>query len=138
MPRLIAISARRLRASGEMSWERLRILRTLDQHGALRSGDLAQRWHLSAPAISHSIESLVRDGMVRRGADPSDRRAVILEITASGRRQLRRSEATLVAGLSEVLQRLDPVDRALLGQAIARLEDVLADVSGEGNKKAAN
>src|SRR5256886_17542257 len=55
---------------------------------AMRSGDLAQRCAMTAPALTELVDSLTRDGLVRRLEDPADRRVVLVELTGQGRRRL--------------------------------------------------
>src|SRR3989442_11564401 len=55
---------------------------------AMRSGDLAQRCAMTAPALTELVDSLSRDGFVRRLEDSEDRRVVLVELTAQGRREL--------------------------------------------------
>src|SRR2546428_8855877 len=54
---------------------------------AMRSGDLAQRCAMTAPALTELVDSLSRDGFVRRLEDSGDRRVVLVELTAQGRRE---------------------------------------------------
>src|SRR2546430_11361975 len=55
---------------------------------AMRSGDLAQRCAMTAPALTELVDSLSRDGFVRRLEDSGDRRGVLAALTAPGRRRL--------------------------------------------------
>lgn len=47
--------------------------------------DLAQRCALDPSTISRAVGALVRDGLVERTADPSDGRASVLALTATGK-----------------------------------------------------
>lgn len=47
-----------------------------------------------APAVSRSIETLVRAGLVERQADPNNRRRLALRLTEAGRDQLGRSPSS--------------------------------------------
>jgi len=58
-----------------------RLLRT----GDMRAGDLAQQEGLDQSTLSRRIASLVERGLVRRQADPSDRRAQVLQLTDAGK-----------------------------------------------------
>src|SRR5256886_11740226 len=44
---------------------------------AMRSGDLAQRCAVTAPAATQAVDSLTPHGLVRRREDPTDRRVVL-------------------------------------------------------------
>src|SRR2546430_8058774 len=52
---------------------------------AMRSGDLAQRCAMTAPALTELVDSLSRDGFVRRLEDSGDRRVVPVALTAPRR-----------------------------------------------------
>src|SRR2546430_5842044 len=54
---------------------------------AMRSGDLAQRCAMTAPALTELVDSLSRDGFVRRLEDSGDRRGGRVQLTAHRRRE---------------------------------------------------
>jgi DNA-binding MarR family transcriptional regulator len=51
-----------------------------------RMGDLAHDIHLSQSALSRTVDRLVHDGLVTRGACAEDRRAVFVCLTEKGRK----------------------------------------------------
>jgi DNA-binding MarR family transcriptional regulator len=53
----------------------------LEQHGRMSAGELARHSSLSTGAVTAVIDRLERLGYVRRVADPSDRRRVLVELT---------------------------------------------------------
>jgi len=63
----------------------------------------------------------VDEGLVRRDADPDDRRAVVLALTAEGRRVRERYELAASSALAEVLGRLSGPQRRRLRAAFADL-----------------
>jgi DNA-binding MarR family transcriptional regulator len=69
------------------------------------------------PTMSRIVAGLVRAGLVRREADPDDRRTARLHPTARGRAVLRRGRARRVAALAALLATLDPSDVAHLDRA---------------------
>lgn len=56
----------------------------------MRQSELERHVLLSQPAISRLVDRLVTRGLVRRAADRSDRRAVLLSLTDEGRAVQRR------------------------------------------------
>jgi DNA-binding MarR family transcriptional regulator len=72
-----------------------------------RLGDLQPAIRLSQPALSRMAGRLERRGLLRRAGDPTDRRGIVLTITPSGRRTLRRAAAVHASTLQSVL--LDPL-----------------------------
>lgn len=50
--------------------------------------DLTSALNIPKPSVSRGIDAMVEAKMVVRRADPSDRRSVLVEITATGRKFL--------------------------------------------------
>jgi len=90
---------------------------------AMRSGDLAQRCAMTAPALTELVDSLSRDGFVRRLEDSSDRRVVLVELTAQGRRELDKHREVMKRSVAGLLAKI-PADKR------ARLRAALADFHG--------
>ena len=105
--------------------ERARMLFGL-KTGPVRAGLLAQRAHHSPSAISELVEGLEADGLVRREADPEDRRAVRVALTTEGRRQVQRFEQAAAIGLARRLADLTPAQRHRVRAAFSDLREVIA------------
>ncbi len=121
------------RAAGECtvgSPERSRLLFVLAQ-APQRPGHLAQVLNLSAGTVSELIDALVAEGLVRRQADPDDRRAVVLELTAEGRRQREHHERAAAALLAHVVGRLTPAQQRRVRAAFTDIRDAFIAVSRE-------
>ncbi len=127
MPRLGGLCVAALRGSGRLSFDRLRVLRALDE-APTRGGELARRWGLTPSSITLLVDELASAGLVARRADPDDRRAVVLELTAAGRNELRATEEVVIAALEEPIRALGPAGRARLEVALAELEGVLREL----------
>jgi len=69
----------------EVSMREYDVLYTLSKcAGPLRQNELSQHVLLSQPAISRMVDRLVARRMVRRAADPTDGRGVLLALTEKG------------------------------------------------------
>ncbi|WP_459546762.1 MarR family winged helix-turn-helix transcriptional regulator [Nocardia sp. X0981] len=79
------------------------VLVNLAQAGPCRQVDLAAQIGISASAMSRHITELVADGYVVRNTDPSDGRAIRVEVSPAGRELLGRIRESRVRGLREVL-----------------------------------
>lgn len=66
------------------------------------------------------LNELEAEGLVERRRDPLDRRRHLVHITAAGRRALDRAERAQERVEAEVLQALDPDERATLRDLLAR------------------
>jgi DNA-binding MarR family transcriptional regulator len=90
------------RAAGELTMAQYRVL------AAVASGDhqasrMATKLALGKPAVSASVDALCRRALMTREPGPSDQRAVVLRVTAEGRRVLLRVEAATTAKLGEII-----------------------------------
>src|SRR2546428_9688197 len=65
---------------------------------AMRSGDLAQRCAMTAPALTELVDSLSRDGFVRRLEDSGDRRGGLVAAPAPRRPHVDKEHGGLERG----------------------------------------
>lgn len=98
---------------------------------AMRSGELAQRCVMTAPALTEQVDSLERDGFVRRLEDSNDRRVVLVELTAQGRRELDKYREVLKRRIALVLARLSAEKRSRLRSALADLQECIEATTKE-------
>ncbi len=99
--------------------------------GEARASRLARRLALGKPAISSTVDSLVRRGMLRREQAGADQRAVDLVLTPGGDAARRQAESALLevvvalaAGTGDERGVLDAL--AELGDAIERRQAAFA------------
>jgi DNA-binding MarR family transcriptional regulator len=78
---------------------------------------------LSSAGVTSRIDRLERRGLVRRLADPDDRRGVIVELTDQGREVVDEAVAAVAISDRQLLERLDR-------QEIAQLEAILRKLLG--------
>jgi len=84
--------------------------------------ELAEAEHVSGATISRIAVGLIRTGLARRVPNPADGRSARLEMTAAGRRVIRRVRRARVEHLESALRRLNGHDRATLQAAIEAFE----------------
>jgi DNA-binding MarR family transcriptional regulator len=91
--------------------------------GEERASTLAERLALARPTVSATIDTLVERGLLERTAVDTDRRAVRLTITASGRDAMLTAERAMRGRLDEILAVADDPDlvRTALGQLASAL-----------------
>jgi DNA-binding MarR family transcriptional regulator len=122
--------ARRLRveraAAGlggpELPATQLAALSTLERHGALTPGELAEHEKVQPPSMTRVISALVELQLVRREPHLSDRRQVVLTVTAVGRDLVNKARRRRDAWLAQRLRELSPAERATLRAAAPILE----------------
>jgi DNA-binding MarR family transcriptional regulator len=99
--------------AGDLSHIQLGALRALDGRD-LRMSDLAGLLGLAESSTTRLVDRLEAGGLVRRGTSPSDRRCVVVGLTAEGRRvtaEVRRERREF---LTEILETLPRKERAEL------------------------
>ncbi|OBB29828.1 MarR family transcriptional regulator [Mycolicibacterium peregrinum] len=108
--------------AGELTLAQLSILLTLLDQGPIRMTELAARERVRTPTTTVAIRRLEKLGLVKRSRDPSDLRAVLVEVTPRGLVQHRESLAARRADLAARLANLSSDDLATLATALAPLE----------------
>jgi DNA-binding MarR family transcriptional regulator len=119
---------RRLRVEDEtlgISAPRLSALSVLVFAGPRRVGELAEAEQVEPPTMTRLVDGMERDGYVVRGADPDDRRAVIVRATAKGSRALKQGRARRVDALTAGLRSLSAEQLATLAAGVDLLERVI-------------
>ncbi|HEY7959812.1 MAG TPA: MarR family transcriptional regulator [Sphingomicrobium sp.] len=100
---------------------RRKLLSAIDKSEPATLNEVAKVIGRGAPAVSRSVDALVRTGLVERTQDPNNRRRLALRVTQQGRDQM----ATRVAGgpaLRRKLERLAHSELRALERAIEILE----------------
>jgi DNA-binding MarR family transcriptional regulator len=115
----------------ELSMTQLATLYVLDAGEPVSLGGLAERIGRSLSATSRLVDALVRRGLVERQEHPSDRRVRRVALGKDGEALLRRLERTRADAQLEVMDRLDPADRAV----VARAMTLLGDSARQGREK---
>jgi DNA-binding MarR family transcriptional regulator len=118
---LLRVSRRLLRRVGDrlaplgVTQAQVRALRALDsEHRPVRMGLLAERLDVVPRSATSLIDALAAAGLVRREADPDDRRAVAVSLTPEGRRTLVAVRRVRRQVADELLAPLDRDQRAAL------------------------
>jgi len=106
-----------------VSTPRSKVLFEVDRLGPVRLTDVARAVGITQATASNLAEALVRDGLVERHADHSDRRATLLTTTPAGRRQARSWALDYAMAAEELLGFLSPKEQTLLTESLNRLAD---------------
>lgn len=122
--------ARRLReksaetlAPWDITPAHLRALRTLNRHGTMRLSALSDHLQIAPRTVTEVVDALQAADLVRRRADPDDRRATLVEVTEHGASVLAEIRATRGTEAVRVFGRLSPADRAELARILSKLGD---------------
>jgi DNA-binding MarR family transcriptional regulator len=108
-------------AGADLTLAQLSILLTLLELGPIRMTDLAAHERVRTPTTTVAIRRLEKLGLVKRSRDPSDLRAVLVDVTPRGLVQHREALATRRAALAAMLTKLTTEERDTLSGALASL-----------------
>ena len=125
----VARLARRLRreTDGEHTASAVGALATIERHGPLTLGELADAEGISRPSVTALAVGLETHGLIVRESDLADRRLVRVRISPRGARALQRSRTRRNAFLARRLEALDPEELATLSMAAGIMERLLED-----------
>jgi DNA-binding MarR family transcriptional regulator len=115
----------RLGASGSdpvLSDIQLAALSALERHQAMTPGELADYEKVQPPSMTRVIAVLEERNLVQRTAHPTDRRQVILTVTAEGRALVHRVRRRKEAWLAQRLDELSEAEVEVLRAAAPILE----------------
>ena len=102
------------------------VLAALRDHGPQRITALAASEAVAQPTMTTLVGRLERDGLVRRGGDPGDARAVLVTMTPDGLARLLRIREARAAAIEDRLAELDPDEREALSAALPALGKLAA------------
>jgi len=97
------------------------LLTAVAHHEPATLNQVADATGRGAPAVSRSVDALVRMGLIDRVADPNNRRRLAMRLTQEGRDLLERPYSTRTA-LVEKFERMAPSELRAVERAIEIME----------------
>jgi DNA-binding MarR family transcriptional regulator len=91
------------------------------------AGELANDIHLSSGAMTNRLDRMEAAGLIRRLADPNDRRGTLIEPTEAGHRAWDDTAGTQGRRESAITAVLEPADREQLNRLLRRLMGAFPD-----------
>jgi DNA-binding MarR family transcriptional regulator len=89
----------------------------------MRLSELSEHLQIAPRTATEVVDALQAQDLVRRRADPGDRRATLVEVTEHGAGVLAEIRATRGTEAGRIFGRLSPADRADLARILTRLRD---------------
>ena len=130
---------RRLRSerpASTVSLSAVSLLSTLHRSGPMPAARLAQAERLQPQSLSRLIAQLEREGLIERRPGQEDRRTLILEITAAGRRALSHDITARRVWLEGAMRKvLVPGERAMLAHAAVAMLRLADEGMEEGEEE---
>jgi DNA-binding MarR family transcriptional regulator len=122
----VARALRRRGADAMAPWDlsphHARALRVVDRHEGIRPGELAEHLRVAPRSVTDVVDALEARGLVERRPDPTDRRATVLALTASGRALVAEVDTARRADAHTYFSRLSERDRASLRRILTTLD----------------
>src|SRR3982750_4005573 len=97
-------------------------LHTVEVHGPITPGQLADHENVRKPTMTRTIHALLDEGLIERTPDPLDGRVAWLKVTPAGSRLLQRARQRQTEFLAARLKKLPDEDREVLDRAAAVLD----------------
>ena len=97
----------------------------------MRLSELAESEGINPTMLSRVIAELVDDGLLERGSDERDRRAVWVSCSPAGRRLAERIRRERTDALTVALGGLSGDERGLIERALPALERLAEQLKGE-------
>lgn len=115
----------RLPSVQRLSFTTLSVLHTLAGRGPQRLTELTASEQVTQPAITQIVTKLEREGLVERQPDPSDGRAVLVRVTATGAAIVDGRRADRIAHLAELTSHLTRAEQAAIAAALPALTRIV-------------
>lgn len=93
--------------------------------GPRRMSAIAKRFGVETPSATAMIDRLVAKGLVERGRDPSDRRAVICSLTTEGRETVERFWSLRTVRFEELAEELNEEELSEVVSAMGIMVDAI-------------
>lgn len=116
---------RRTTPGPDVTPAQLATLQALHRLGSARMGELAHYLRVRLPTATSAVDALERMHLAQRSPDPSDGRAVIVELSEEGLALTARLTAERNAVLGDLLDTLDPEELEHLEAAIPAFDHLL-------------
>ena len=110
----------------DMTQAELLAMAHLAVDGDLSPGDLTRRLRMRSGAVTALLDRLADHGHIEREPHLSDRRKLLVRLTASGRTEAMRHLGPMIRDVEALVARLPEADRATVGRFIDDLAELVA------------
>lgn len=120
-----------------LTFSQIRALRWIRSNGPLSARELAELTYTPAPSLTRLLSKLEDDGMVVRSIDRTDRRRILIAITAKGRKVLGEHYHLLGGTIfAKAAQTMSPAVRAQLTKNLREFRAQIDKISDGGVDRA--
>jgi DNA-binding MarR family transcriptional regulator len=126
---LVAVSARSLTGVEDtVTLPQFRVLVMVASSGPLNLGAVARGLGVHPSNATRACDRLVNAGLLDRRDDPADRRNLLLDLTAEGRKLVARVHGHRAAAVEEILDRMPPLQRVALVPVLRSFAEAAGEV----------
>ena len=125
--RRLRARANRFPGDSSLTLPQYYLLEPLREADELPVGELADHAGVAPPTATRMLDCLARDGYVERRHSETDRRSVLVSLTADGNAAVEQAHDVIAAWRGQVLERLEPDEREPAARLLARLAEVLEE-----------
>jgi DNA-binding MarR family transcriptional regulator len=129
--RALDVHSRTLLREYHLTAPQLALLQEVERCGQAPIGSLAKAAFLGAPTATGIVDRLEKQGLVARVRSQSDRRQVLITITAAGRQLLRRNPPSISAGFHDQLRKLSKGEQRKIGDVLQQVADMMETAVGK-------
>jgi len=133
MVRVMRLAAQKTRTTAGIGPAQLFVLQQFGEGPALSVSELAERTLTDRSSVAAVVDRLAEQGLVRREADPADRRRAAVRITSAGRKLLARSPEAPGTVMIAAIRKLTPGARVALAKSIGQLNVALGAAHGSAS-----
>lgn len=110
--------------NGALQGEQFVLHYLLHQGGDVLPGEISNEMDVSSARVATALNSLENKGLITRQIDKSDRRRIIVSLTAKGRDAAKKHKQAIVQEMAEVLALLGEEDAKEFIRIIGRLVEI--------------
>lgn len=129
VPLVMRFIRAQMRSQGalDLSVPQFRSLTFLNRHPGGSLSDLAEHLGVTRPTASVTVERLVQRGLVNRAEDPTERRRLVLTLTAEGEDHLQQAREAARSSVASVLAELPEAKLLQISQGLALLGEAFKE-----------
>jgi DNA-binding MarR family transcriptional regulator len=126
---------RAMAASAEregLTLQQFSLMGVISRRGRVPMNALSKELRVTPPNITGVVDRLEAKGLVKRVADPKDRRKREIQLTEKGTAQYERVRTGYSGPLQESLDSLTPEEQEILAKLLRKFVGAIAEREGEG------
>jgi DNA-binding MarR family transcriptional regulator len=94
----------------KLTFGQIHVLHSLGPNNLISMSELAQKFKVSMPSMTETVDKLVRLGLVERAADQKDRRLVLIKLSAEGTGIYKNIRAAREKTVKKLIEKLNNED----------------------------